>query len=68
MKASEIRALSEQERDDKLKSLFREAFNLRFRNATDQLDNKARIRQVRRDIARIKTIAGATRAAAAVKE
>ncbi len=58
MKASEVRALSADDRAEKLKSLYQEAFNLRFQNATDQLENKARIRQVRRDIARIKTIAG----------
>ncbi len=58
MKASEVRAFSPEERAEKLKSLYQEGFNLRFQNATDQLENKARIREVRRDIARIKTIAG----------
>ena len=43
--------------DDELVKLKREAFNLRFQAASGQLENSARIRTVRRDIARIKTIA-----------
>lgn len=58
MKASELRKLSEDEISGKLKELYQESFNLRFRNATSQLDNTARIRQVRREIARIKTVTG----------
>lgn len=58
MKISEIRGLSTEAASTKLQELYQESFNLRFRNATTQLDNTARIRQVRREIARIKTIAG----------
>ncbi len=58
MKISEIRGLSAESVSVRLQELYQEAFNLRFRNATRQLDNTARIRQVRREIARIKTIAG----------
>ncbi len=56
MKANEVRRLSEQELTDKLKELKGELFNLRFQSATGQLDNPMRIRSVRRDIARVKTI------------
>lgn len=59
MKSSEIRALSDEQIAEKLKSLHQESFNLRFRNATAQLENTARIRMVRKDIARIMTITGA---------
>ncbi|MBF0434991.1 MAG: 50S ribosomal protein L29 [Magnetococcales bacterium] len=58
MDASEIRDLGAEELKEKLKGLYQEAFNLRFRNATSQLDNSSLIRKVRRDIARIKTIVG----------
>ncbi len=58
MKASEVRALSDEKIADKLQSLYQESFNLRFQNATTQLENTARIRMVRKDIARIKTIMG----------
>ncbi|MBF0399581.1 MAG: 50S ribosomal protein L29 [Magnetococcales bacterium] len=58
MKISEIRGLSAEGAAAKLQELYQESFNLRFRNATSQLDNTARIRQVRREIARIKTIVG----------
>ena len=57
MKPSEIRELTPDQLDDKLTQLKKEAFNLRFQVATNQLENAARIRQVRRDIARVKTIA-----------
>lgn len=56
MKANEVRKLSEQELNDKLKELKSELFNLRFQSATGQLDNPLRIRTVKRDIARVKTI------------
>lgn len=59
MKSAEIRALSDEQIAEKLTSLYQESFNLRFQNATSQLENTARIRMVRKDIARIKTIAGA---------
>ena len=58
MKNAEIRGLSSEAASERLQELYQETFNLRFRNATAQLDNTARIRQVRREIARIKTIAG----------
>ena len=56
MKVNEIRDLEPAEQLDKLKSLKEELFNLRFQNATGQLENPMRIRQVKRSIARIKTI------------
>ena len=57
MKPSDIRALSEDQMKDQLVNLKKEQFNLRFQRATGQLENTARMRQVRRDIARIQTIA-----------
>ncbi|MBF0179480.1 MAG: 50S ribosomal protein L29 [Magnetococcales bacterium] len=57
MKAAEIRELTEDKVSEKLKSLYHEAMNLRFQNATNQLENVSRIRLVRKEIARIKTIA-----------
>lgn len=56
MKASEIRALSIDELDQKEKELRKELFNLRFQKATGEIQNPMRIRQVKRDIARILTI------------
>ena len=56
MKAKELRQLSEGELLIKEKELGEELFNLRFQHATGQLDNVMRIPQVRRDIARVKTI------------
>ena len=56
MRPNEIRNLSAQERIDKVKALKEELFNLRFQHATGQLDNPMRIRQIKRDIARILTI------------
>ncbi len=55
MKAEELRTKSADELTSALMSLKKEAFNLRFQRATGQLENTARVRQVRRDIARIKT-------------
>ena len=63
MKASEIRDLTLDQLRDELVKLKREQFNLRFQMATGQLENTARSRQVRRDIARIQTIAAEKRAA-----
>ena len=51
-----MRAKSADELTDELLALKKEAFNLRFQKATGQLENTARMRQVRRDIARAKTI------------
>ncbi|MDR2931502.1 MAG: 50S ribosomal protein L29 [Oscillospiraceae bacterium] len=56
MKASEIRELSEQELDAKLKDLKEELFNLRFQHAINQLENPMRLHVVKKDIARVKTV------------
>lgn len=56
MKANDIRDLSTEELDRKLEDLKEELFNLRFQLATGQLDNPMRVREVRKDIARVKTI------------
>ena len=56
MKISEFRANSDDELQDKVNDLKKEAFNLRFQKASGQLENTARERQVRRDIARVKTV------------
>jgi len=56
MKAQEIRDLSEKEREDKLTDLGQEIFNLRFQLATGKIENPSRLKSLRRDIARIKTI------------
>ncbi|MFD2868640.1 50S ribosomal protein L29 [Kurthia sp. 3B1D] len=56
MKANEIRELATVEIEDKVKSLKEELFNLRFQLATGQLENTARIREVRKAIARMKTV------------
>lgn len=56
MKASEVRDLSPRELEQRLAELKEELFNLRFQLAAGQLDNPMRIRQVRKDIARVKTV------------
>ncbi|ETP69737.1 MULTISPECIES: 50S ribosomal protein L29 [Planococcus] len=56
MKANEIRDLTTAEIEQKVKSLKEELFNLRFQLATGQLENTARIREVRKAIARMKTV------------
>jgi large subunit ribosomal protein L29 len=56
MKAAELRDLSDEELRGKLRELQEELFNLRFQLATGQIENVGRIRMVRRDIARLKTI------------
>ncbi|MBO2536414.1 MULTISPECIES: 50S ribosomal protein L29 [Rummeliibacillus] len=56
MKANEIRELTTAEIEVKVKSLKEELFNLRFQLATGQLENTARIREVRKAIARMKTV------------
>jgi len=65
MKAVDLRAKTDDELREQLLALRREAFNLRFQAVTGQLENTARRRQVRRDIARIKTILGERGRAAA---
>jgi large subunit ribosomal protein L29 len=57
MKAKEVRDLTLDQLDDQLLALKKEQFNLRFQRASGQLENTSRVRTVRRDIARIKTIA-----------
>ncbi len=57
MKAKEVRELTLDQLDDQLLALKKEQFNLRFQRASGQLENTSRVRVVRRDIARIKTIA-----------
>ena len=56
MKAAEFRDKTLDQLDDELIKLKKEQFNLRFQQASGQLENVARVRQVRRDIARLKTI------------
>ncbi len=56
MKASEIKYLTEKELETKLAELKEELFNLRFQLAVNQLDNPTRIKAVKKDIARIKTV------------
>ena len=56
MKASDLRAETTDQLQDKLVQLKKEQFNLRFQRATGQLEGTARMRAVRRDIARIKTV------------
>jgi large subunit ribosomal protein L29 len=64
MKADDIRAMSLDQMDDEVLKLKKERFNLRFQKATGQLENTARVRLVRRDIARLKTLAAQKRAGA----
>ena len=56
VKAEELRSKSQDELKTQLTSLKKEAFNLRFQGATGQLENPARMRLVRREIARVKTV------------
>ena len=56
MKAAELRHMSLDQLDEQLMGLKKEQFNLRFQRASGQLENTARVRTVRRQIARIKTI------------
>ncbi|MBB5518552.1 50S ribosomal protein L29 [Amphiplicatus metriothermophilus] len=56
MKAGEIRDMTEDQLKDRLMQLKKEQFNLRFQRASGQLEKMSRIREVRKDIARIKTI------------
>ncbi|MBX6425269.1 MAG: 50S ribosomal protein L29 [Variibacter sp.] len=67
MKAEDLRTMTPDQLRDELLKLKKEQFNLRFQRATGQLENTARVRQVRRDIARIQTIAREKRAAAQPK-
>jgi len=58
MKPADVRAKTDDELTEQLDTLGRESFNLRFQRANGQLENTSRVRQVRRDIARIKTVLG----------
>jgi large subunit ribosomal protein L29 len=68
MKPDEIHRMTPDERADQLASLKKEQFNLRFQRASGQLTNTARVRQVRRDIARLLTVQRLDKAAAAKAE
>jgi large subunit ribosomal protein L29 len=61
MKTTELRDKTLDQLDDQLAALKKEQFNMRFMRASGQLDNVARIRQVRRDIARVMTVANQKR-------
>ena len=65
MKAEDVRAKSDDELKEQLLDLRKESFNLRFQTASGQLENTARVRHVRRDIGRIKTILNERRRAQA---
>lgn len=67
MKASDLRTKTDDELRDQLLQLRKEAFNLRFQQASGQLENTARRRDVRRDIARLKTILAQRRPSAAAR-
>ena len=62
MKASDIHTMTVDQMDDEVLKLKKEQFNLRFQRATGQLENTSRVRVIRRDIARMKTIAAQKRA------
>ena len=73
MKVADIRAMTVDQIDDEVLKLKKEQFNLRFQRATGQLENTSRVREVRRDIARLKTIVknkrqGSPKSAAPKKE
>ena len=63
--ASDLRTRSDDELGEQVENLGKEIFNLRFQRASGQLENTARVRQVRRNIARIKTVLGERRRQAA---
>lgn len=67
MDATEVRLKTDDELKDQLTALRKEAFNLRFRAASGQLENTARVRDVRRTIARVKTIIQQRKQAAPTK-
>lgn len=64
MKSADVRAMTLDQLDDEVLKLKKEQFNLRFQRATGQLENTSRVRTIRRDIARMKTIAVQKRAGA----
>ena len=65
MKASDVKAMTDDQLKDELMKLKKEQFNLRFQKASGQMENTARVREVRRDIARIKTMQQSRQAAPA---
>ena len=56
MKAGDVRSLSPDERRQKLVEMKQELFNLRFQHATGQLENPQRLKQIKRDVARVQTV------------
>ena len=67
MKAADLRVMTLDQLGDEMMKLRKERFNLRFQRASGQLENTARVRQVRRDIARIETITRQKRSAQKAK-
>jgi large subunit ribosomal protein L29 len=67
MTAGDLRSMSLDQLDDQLAKLKKEQFNLRFQKASGQLENTSRVRQVRRDIARVLTLAGQKRGGSSAK-
>jgi large subunit ribosomal protein L29 len=63
LKTGDLKMMTVDQLDDELIKLKKEQFNLRFQRATGQLENTSRVREVRRDIARIRTVAQQKRAA-----
>ena len=61
LKIDDIRAMSPDQMEENILNLKKERFNLRFQRATGQLENTSRLREARRDIARIKTVAAQKR-------
>ena len=68
MKVADVRAMTVDQIDDEVLKLKKEQFNLRFQRATGQLENTSRVREVRRDIARLKTVAKNKRSGAPKKK
>ncbi|MDA0691280.1 MAG: 50S ribosomal protein L29 [Nitrospinae bacterium] len=68
MKTADVRDLSEKERQEKVDDLQQEFFNLKFQLATGKIENPSRLRLIRRDIARIKTIQNQARNIACKEE
>jgi len=68
MKSQDVRAKTDDELKGQVDELKKEQFNLRFQRASGQLENTARVRQVRRDLARVKTILGERARKAAPQE
>ena len=68
MKANDMRDMSIDQLDDEVDKLKKEQFNLRFQKASGQLQDTARVRVVRRDLARVMTVAAQKRAAAKAKD